>query len=148
MSYHIRASDIPPHQLQHDYQRLLDVSRYAANRLLSCDPFWLTDEADRKIKCDRALPACTNCWQRNVPCQGYSIRLSWPRPGDKRRAVELKSTPKQKKHMLAALYQHSLFINMTSWDVDTFYKVSKAESNSKCSLFGPQASTDPLFLPS
>ncbi|KAK1249244.1 hypothetical protein MKX07_002760 [Trichoderma sp. CBMAI-0711] len=84
---------------------------------------------DRKIKCDRALPACTNCRQRNVPCPGYSIRLSWPRPGDKRRAVELKTTPRQKKHMLASLYQHSLFLNVTSWDVNTFYQLSEARSD-------------------
>lgn len=34
--------------------------------------------------------------------------------------------------MLASLYQHSLFLNMTSWDVGTFYQLSEAESNSKC----------------
>ncbi|KAL7946043.1 fungal-specific transcription factor domain-containing protein [Trichoderma barbatum] len=84
---------------------------------------------DRKIKCDRGLPTCTNCRHRSVQCQGYGIRLSWPRNGDKRRAVELKSTTRQRKHMLAALYQHSLFLNMTAWDVETFYELSEAKSS-------------------
>ncbi|KAL7961010.1 fungal-specific transcription factor domain-containing protein [Trichoderma compactum] len=84
---------------------------------------------DRKIKCDRALPACANCRYKDVQCQGYGMRLSWPRSGDKRRAIELKSTAKQRKHILAALYQHSLFLNMTSWDVEKFYGLSEAKSN-------------------
>lgn len=86
---------------------------------------------DRKIKCDRALPTCANCRYKDVQCQGYGMRLSWPRSGDKRRAVELKSTAKQKKHILAALYQHSLFLNMTSWDVEKFYELSEAKSTRK-----------------
>lgn len=66
-----------------------------------------------------------------MECQGYGMRLSWPRTGDKRRAVELKSTAKQKKHMLATLYQHSLFVNMSTWDVDMFYELLEAKSNRK-----------------
>ncbi|KAL7935391.1 fungal-specific transcription factor domain-containing protein [Trichoderma chlorosporum] len=83
---------------------------------------------DRKIRCDRGLPTCANCRHRNVECRGYGIRLSWPRKGDERRAIELKSTTNQKKHMLATLYQHSLFINMTTWDIDKFYELCVEKS--------------------
>ncbi|KAH6608604.1 hypothetical protein Trco_001950 [Trichoderma cornu-damae] len=84
---------------------------------------------DRKVKCDLGLPSCDNCRHRKIRCQGYGLRLSWPRKGDQRRAVEFKSTVKQEKHMLATLYQHSLFQNMTKWDMDLFYELSEAKPN-------------------
>lgn len=87
--------------------------------------------ADRKVKCDLGTPTCSNCRHRNLQCQGYGLRLSWPRQGDKRRAVELKSIERQKKHLLAKLYQHSHFLNMTKWDMDLFYELSEAKSNSE-----------------
>jgi len=42
---------------------------------------------ERKIRCDRQIPFCQNCFRSKRQCQGYGIRLSWPRPGDQRRAV-------------------------------------------------------------
>ena len=42
---------------------------------------------ERKIRCDRQIPFCQNCFQSKRQCQGYSIRLSWPQQDDQRRAV-------------------------------------------------------------
>ncbi|KAF2272616.1 uncharacterized protein EI97DRAFT_406091 [Westerdykella ornata] len=42
---------------------------------------------ERKIRCDRNTPACLQCIRTNRVCKGYGLRLSWPRPNDKRRAM-------------------------------------------------------------
>ncbi|KAF2738754.1 hypothetical protein EJ04DRAFT_25944 [Polyplosphaeria fusca] len=45
---------------------------------------------ERKVGCDRALPACANCTRSNRHCQGYGVKLAWPDKVDGRR--------KQKKY--------------------------------------------------
>jgi hypothetical protein len=42
---------------------------------------------DRRISCDRGLPVCLNCARTNRQCQGYDVRLSWPRTNDRKRAM-------------------------------------------------------------
>ncbi|KAF2730490.1 hypothetical protein EJ04DRAFT_579818 [Polyplosphaeria fusca] len=42
---------------------------------------------DRKIACDKRLPSCMNCARSGRPCQGYGMRLSWPRSNDRKRAM-------------------------------------------------------------
>ncbi|KIH88729.1 hypothetical protein SPBR_06991 [Sporothrix brasiliensis 5110] len=42
---------------------------------------------DRKIACDRALPGCAKCKQRGKSCEGYGLRLSWPKDNDPRRSI-------------------------------------------------------------
>ncbi|CAG9984561.1 unnamed protein product [Clonostachys byssicola] len=41
----------------------------------------------RRIRCDRKVPACANCTAAKLQCQGYGLRLSWPRAGDRKRAL-------------------------------------------------------------
>ncbi|CAI6014008.1 unnamed protein product [Clonostachys chloroleuca] len=41
----------------------------------------------RRIRCDRQVPACANCATAKLQCQGYGLRLSWPRVGDRKRAL-------------------------------------------------------------
>ncbi|KAF2656195.1 hypothetical protein K491DRAFT_715581 [Lophiostoma macrostomum CBS 122681] len=45
---------------------------------------------ERKVGCDRLLPACENCKRSSRRCQGYDIKLAWPDKIDGRR--------KQKKY--------------------------------------------------
>ncbi|KAI0102374.1 fungal-specific transcription factor domain-containing protein [Nemania sp. FL0031] len=42
---------------------------------------------DRRVRCDRGLPSCANCARVRQACQGYGVRLSWPKIGDTRRAI-------------------------------------------------------------
>ncbi|EPE02448.1 hypothetical protein F503_00716 [Ophiostoma piceae UAMH 11346] len=42
---------------------------------------------DRKIACDKTLPGCFKCQQRGKACEGYGLRLSWPKDDDVRRSV-------------------------------------------------------------
>ncbi|KAI1279704.1 fungal-specific transcription factor domain-containing protein [Xylaria sp. FL0933] len=42
---------------------------------------------DRRVRCDRGLPSCANCARVQQVCQGYGMRLSWPRDGDTKRAM-------------------------------------------------------------
>jgi len=40
---------------------------------------------NRKIGCDKTLPACNNCVRRHRICGGFGIKLSWPEKYDGRR---------------------------------------------------------------
>ncbi|KAF9886873.1 hypothetical protein FE257_010996 [Aspergillus nanangensis] len=44
-------------------------------RQRSHDGCW-TCKAKRR-RCDRTRPACTACLQRDIPCEGYEVRLRW-----------------------------------------------------------------------
>ncbi|CAG7563454.1 unnamed protein product, partial [Fusarium equiseti] len=41
----------------------------------------------RKVRCDQTVPKCNRCVKLGVQCQGYGLRLSWPRRNDRRRAI-------------------------------------------------------------
>lgn len=47
-------------------------------------------KTERKVGCDRALPACANCTRAKRECKGYGLKLAWPDKYDGRR--------KQKKY--------------------------------------------------
>lgn len=40
---------------------------------------------ERKVGCDRTLPACLKCKRGQRDCQGYGLRLAWPDKQDGRR---------------------------------------------------------------
>ncbi|KAI0441038.1 fungal-specific transcription factor domain-containing protein [Xylaria telfairii] len=42
---------------------------------------------DRRVRCDLGFPNCANCARVQQVCQGYGVRLSWPRAGDKKRSM-------------------------------------------------------------
>ena len=46
---------------------------------------------ERKVACDRERPSCRACIKAGRRCHGYGIKLSWPRQGDKKRAIVLQS---------------------------------------------------------
>ncbi|KAK1449450.1 hypothetical protein CMEL01_08765 [Colletotrichum melonis] len=47
----------------------------------------------RKIQCDGALPTCMKCDRSQRKCEGYELRLSWPREGDNKRALKSIEAP-------------------------------------------------------
>ncbi|WYZ44447.1 hypothetical protein EsH8_VII_000883 [Colletotrichum jinshuiense] len=84
---------------------------------------------DRKISCDRRLPRCSSCIRSNRICQGYGLRLSWPRDGDRKRSVvgQVVSRPgsfQQHGHGSKPLYM----INATSWDIEVYHYLSMRRS--------------------
>ncbi|KAI1152954.1 fungal-specific transcription factor domain-containing protein [Nemania diffusa] len=42
---------------------------------------------DRRVRCDLGLPNCANCARVQQVCQGYGVRLSWPKDGDTKRSI-------------------------------------------------------------
>ncbi|KAJ3541913.1 hypothetical protein NM208_g4379 [Fusarium decemcellulare] len=77
---------------------------------------------DRKVQCDRALPKCQNCTRLEKDCQGYGLRLSWPRPNDKKRAIMGKPV---QGPMRAGQGSGNFFINTTWWDVNLYRQLSQ-----------------------
>ncbi|KAK3381160.1 fungal-specific transcription factor domain-containing protein [Podospora didyma] len=67
----------------------------------------------RKTACDRAVPACSNCRKRGQECQGYGLKLSWPRINDERRAVTAQ------EHLILPVRAKTLeFVNASSRDIE------------------------------
>lgn len=99
-------------------KRLLDLCRLvvtlASKRELEKKCFDHSSAA-RKIQCDGGRPTCEKCARSQRHCQGYEVRLSWPRHDDKRRAMTgdnalpMMASPGQSRHRAT-----DLFIN-TTW---------------------------------
>ncbi|OHW99958.1 hypothetical protein CSPAE12_01188 [Colletotrichum incanum] len=73
----------------------------------------------RKISCDRRHPRCSNCVRSNRVCQGYGLRLSWPRDDDRKRMIVSRAGPFLKtsgRSNLSSGLSH--MINATSWDIE------------------------------
>ncbi|PWY68969.1 hypothetical protein BO94DRAFT_299621 [Aspergillus sclerotioniger CBS 115572] len=70
---------------------------------------------DRRILCDRALPTCTRCSQSNRMCQGYGLRLSWPKASNTKRSMV-----GQPSHPRSAVRQSAEFrlLNTSTWDLE------------------------------
>ncbi|CAK7218075.1 hypothetical protein SBRCBS47491_003383 [Sporothrix bragantina] len=76
---------------------------------------------DRKIACDRALPGCEKCRQRGKICEGYGLRLSWPKDNDKRRSARGDAHYIQRQK--TADYE---FVDASMRDIDLFQGSSDA----------------------
>ncbi|RSM08203.1 hypothetical protein CDV31_008211 [Fusarium ambrosium] len=70
---------------------------------------------DRKVRCDLRQPSCANCARSKRKCAGYGMRLSWPRPNDRRRSMvhEPAQSPRTNPESEKALH----FINTYTWHV-------------------------------
>ncbi|KAH8683782.1 fungal-specific transcription factor domain-containing protein [Ilyonectria robusta] len=71
----------------------------------------------RKIQCDRTLPSCQKCARAQRECQGYGLRLSWPRDNDKKRAVTQASSAPSDSAFLHE-WTKIRFINTTLQDIE------------------------------
>ncbi|KAI0555996.1 fungal-specific transcription factor domain-containing protein [Xylaria curta] len=73
---------------------------------------------DRRVRCDLGFPSCANCARVQQVCQGYGVRLSWPRDGDKKRFMvnevsgSLIKTPKCNNIEL---------VHTSSFDMEMYY---------------------------
>ncbi|KAL7805013.1 fungal-specific transcription factor domain-containing protein [Trichoderma aethiopicum] len=72
---------------------------------------------ERKIRCDLRKPTCVNCSKSLHACKGYGMQLSWPREGDKRRAIVNDSTATVTKLPKQYRRRGTTFLNASSWDV-------------------------------
>ncbi|KAH7140876.1 fungal-specific transcription factor domain-containing protein [Dactylonectria macrodidyma] len=86
---------------------------------------------DRKVLCDRTLPKCRRCATSGRACKGYDLRLSWPRAGDKKRALLGPDTPAT---VPFSNFAELPFINASSWDIEMHYDGSLPESLYKHAL--------------
>lgn len=81
------------------------------------------DSPGRKIQCDEGVPNCRRCVQARRECEGYGLRLSWPRENDKKRAIvavlPVISAPMRTRHMSC-----SPFLNTTSQDIELYCRLS------------------------
>ncbi|KAI0970743.1 fungal-specific transcription factor domain-containing protein [Xylaria arbuscula] len=59
-----------------------EMSSAGKNKIKGC---WTCK--DRRVRCDLGQPSCANCARVQQVCQGYSVRLSWPRDGDTKRSM-------------------------------------------------------------
>lgn len=74
----------------------------------------------RRIQCDGHLPTCRKCARAQRKCEGYEIRLSWPRDNDKKRAIVADSP-------LAVLNpgrRSNLFVNTTWQDMEVYRDIT------------------------
>ncbi|KAI3325555.1 fungal-specific transcription factor domain-containing protein [Xylariaceae sp. AK1471] len=89
---------------------------------------------DRKIKCDRGVPTCQRCARARRECQGYGLRLSWPRNNDRRRAI-MGTSPATELHT-SQKFRH-LFINTNQWDIELYHHLSQRSPSQRPNLVQP-----------
>lgn len=73
----------------------------------------ISTNIERKVRCDLKGPRCGNCTKSRRVCRGYGIQLSWPRDGDKKRAMISRDTAISTRQSSIA----KGFLNTSSWDV-------------------------------
>ncbi|KAI0459628.1 fungal-specific transcription factor domain-containing protein [Xylaria acuta] len=77
----------------------------------------------RKVQCDQGVPNCRRCVQAGRECEGYGLRLSWPRENDRKRAIvvvlPVTGAPMRTRHM-----SPSQFLNTTSQDIELYRHLS------------------------
>ncbi|KAM3069054.1 hypothetical protein ACMFMG_004234 [Clarireedia jacksonii] len=79
---------------------------------------------DHAIACDYARPSCLNCSRSNRKCQWYSLRLSWPRANDHRRAAVSKSSPHSRPLPTAGKISGARFVHISHWDFELYHKLT------------------------
>ena len=81
------------------------------------------DVVDRRVRCDGRLPTCSNCARLKRRCQGYGLRLSWPRKDDSKRARSIQLAPGHGQSRLRPA-DIPLLINATNWDFKMYHLLS------------------------
>ncbi|KZL82129.1 hypothetical protein CI238_07580 [Colletotrichum incanum] len=74
----------------------------------------------RRVQCDGGLPNCQRCARAQRKCQGYQMRLSWPKDYDKKRAITGHSPP----GVIYPSREAGLFINTTWRDMELYRNTS------------------------
>ncbi|KAI0457982.1 fungal-specific transcription factor domain-containing protein [Xylaria acuta] len=81
---------------------------------------------ERKVFCDRTIPICERCSRSKLPCQGYELRLSWPKRVDGRRWV-IGNSPPRGKRMASGSRFH--LVNASFRDIQLYHYLLVARSN-------------------
>ncbi|KAL6917167.1 hypothetical protein FSST1_008662 [Fusarium sambucinum] len=68
----------------------------------------------RKVRCDQTFPKCNRCIKAGRDCEGYGLRLSWPRHNDKRRAIV---GPHSKQTRFKGINVNHRLVNASSRDI-------------------------------
>ncbi|KAI1311765.1 fungal-specific transcription factor domain-containing protein [Xylaria venustula] len=91
---------------------------------------------DRRVRCDLGQPSCANCARVQQVCQGYGIRLSWPREGDTKRSVtcQVSGCPGDGRAGADIELVHTSF-----FDMEMYYYLVELRSN--------RASDEAVILP-
>ncbi|KAK1767572.1 fungal-specific transcription factor domain-containing protein [Phialemonium atrogriseum] len=76
---------------------------------------------ERKIRCDGGRPVCENCRRSRRTCVVHSLRLSWPRTGNRRRFV---IGPRPKPAHRGEASRESHFLNVSSSHVEEYLSLS------------------------
>ena len=100
----------------------------------------------RAISCDRARPNCMNCSQSNRKCQGYGLRLSWPRANDRRRAVVSKLSPPSPTSPPAGQISDARFVHTTHWDIELYHSLTGSVPVRTLSSLDPPTCWNPSKL--
>ena len=125
---HLLQVDDQTEVLEDGEQKLRDMQRsYCPTNHCLCVLTNITF-LDRRILCDRTLPACSNCSRSDRKCQGYGLRLSWPKTNDRKRSQAGKA-PFQLARIRHFEISDSRLINYTYFDMDIHHHLSVARSN-------------------
>ncbi|KAI0424662.1 fungal-specific transcription factor domain-containing protein [Xylaria sp. FL1042] len=87
---------------------------------------------ERKVSCDRTIPICERCSRSKLLCQGYELRLSWPKRVDGRRWI-IGDSPLRGKRMASGLRLH--FVNASFRDIQLYHYLLFARSNEQAQRF-------------
>ncbi|KAH8645712.1 fungal-specific transcription factor domain-containing protein [Xylariales sp. PMI_506] len=77
----------------------------------------------RRLRCDRKLPACSNCLRAHRTCEGYGLRLSWPKQHDRKRSLVGPAPIAGSRHRVIHT-SYSRWINTSFHDIDTYLHLS------------------------
>ncbi|KAI0812179.1 fungal-specific transcription factor domain-containing protein [Xylaria sp. FL0064] len=77
----------------------------------------------RKVQCDRGVPTCRRCSTAQRDCEGYELRLSWPKDNDRRRAIRA-ALPATTTRTQTQCRNSNLMINTTSRDIELYQYLS------------------------
>ncbi|KAI0159547.1 fungal-specific transcription factor domain-containing protein [Xylariaceae sp. FL1272] len=89
---------------------------------------------DRKVRCDRSLPACATCARSKRICHGYGLRLSWPREDDNKRfAVGLASDSQAFYH--PANFSALHMVHTTNRDIELYRTITMYRYSEKQPIY-------------
>ncbi|KAI3338381.1 fungal-specific transcription factor domain-containing protein [Ustulina deusta] len=81
---------------------------------------------DRRVRCDLGLPSCANCARVKQACQGYGMRLSWPRDGDAKRFMTSRVSASPADGRTCADME---LVRTSFFDMEMYYYLVELRSN-------------------
>lgn len=85
-----------------------------------------TSYIGRRVKCDLTFPLCLRCSRAGRECEGYDLRLSWPRENDRRRAI---IGPSSREEIDVPLSKEIRLINASNWDMELHRRLVDSKSS-------------------